>query len=233
VGYASRGLAYRCKQDYGRALVDMTEAIRLSPKTATLYSNRADAYFAKGEYERGMADINEAIRLSPNDPALYYNRGTAYGQRKDHERAVTDLSRAIHLAPDFSLAYYNRGNAYMAQKAYGWALADFRDALRRDPANVYACFSLAFLLAACPVEKLRDGKQAMEYAKKGCDLTGWRMAGGFQALAAAYAENGDFKEAVTWQKKALDLFEGFPQEERDAIRERLKSYEQGKPCRLP
>jgi hypothetical protein len=88
-------------------------------------------------------------------------------------------------------------------------------------------------LAACPVEKLRDGKQALEYAKKGCDMTGWRMAGGFQALAAAHAELGDFKEAVEWQKKALNDVEGFPPEERDAMRERLKCYEQGKPYRLP
>jgi tetratricopeptide (TPR) repeat protein len=211
----------------------MSEAIRLSPKMAVLYSNRADVYLARHDYEQGMADINKAIRLSPNDPALYYNRGVAYGERKDHERAVADFSRAIQLAPDLSPAYYNRGNAYQAQKLYGWAIADFRDALLHDPANVYACFSLAYLLATCPTENLRDGKQALEYAKKGCDLTDWRMAAGLQALAAAHAELGNFKAAVTWQKKALKDVEDFPEEERDAMRARLKCYEQGKAYRLP
>jgi serine/threonine-protein kinase len=49
-------------------------------------------------------------------------------------------------------------------------------------------------------------------------------------MAAAHAECGDFKEAVKWQKKVIDL--GFEDKEELAkAQKRLKLYEQGKPCR--
>jgi hypothetical protein len=58
----------------------------------------------------------------------------------------------------------------------------------------------------------------------------WNSFGYLDTLAATYAEAGSFKEAVAWQKKALDL----DIEDRDTLeqaRQRLKLYEEGKPYR--
>lgn len=51
-------------------------------------------------------------------------------------------------------------------------------------------------------------------------------------MAAAYAEVGDFKKAVDWEKKALDLSKDVPEEILRETRTRLKLYEQGKPYRV-
>jgi hypothetical protein len=49
-------------------------------------------------------------------------------------------------------------------------------------------------------------------------------------LAAAYAERGDFKEAVKWQQKAIDL--GYEdKDDMEHARLRLKPFELGKPYR--
>ena len=47
-------------------------------------------------------------------------------------------------------------------------------------------------------------------------------------LAAAYAANGQFDEAVHWQSQAVELAE---EAEKEDYRRRLALYEAGQPCR--
>jgi hypothetical protein len=65
-------------------------------------------------------------------------------------------------------------------------------------------------------------------ATKACLLTQWTHADCLDTLSAAYAETGDFSQAVRWQRKALE-FPNF--DKREAAAERLKLYESGQPYR--
>jgi tetratricopeptide (TPR) repeat protein len=77
---------------------------------------------------------------------------------------------------------------------------------------------------------VRDGKKALELAKKACELSQWNNAECLETLAAAHAELGNFKEAVKCQKQAIEL--GFDDEDRlKKARQQLKLYEDSKPCR--
>jgi len=69
-------------------------------------------------------------------------------------------------------------------------------------------------------------------AKKACELAydGTRNGDCIDALAAAYAENGDFEQAVIWEKSALDDSKIHP-DVRAKFEKRLKLYEQKKPYR--
>jgi tetratricopeptide (TPR) repeat protein len=49
--------------DYGGAIGDYTEAIRLSPSCAEAYNNRGNAKDAKGDHDGAIADFTEAIRI--------------------------------------------------------------------------------------------------------------------------------------------------------------------------
>ena len=61
------------------------------------------------------------------------------------------------------------------------------------------------------------------------ELSNWKDANIIQTLAAIYAESGDYKEAVKWQKRAIELGFADKEESKKASR-RLKLYEEGKPC---
>lgn len=85
-------------------------------------------------------------------------------------------------------------------------------------------------VATCANDGIRDGKKAVELATKAYDLSESKDADYLQTLAAAHAENGNFKEAVKRQQEAIAL--GI--EDSDAMkraRNRLKLYQDNKPYR--
>ncbi len=60
------------------------------------------------------------------------------------------------------------------------------------------------MLATCPENKYRDGKKAVDLARKACELRGWKDANDIENLAVAHAESGDFSEAIKYEQKALE-----------------------------
>ncbi len=62
--------------------------------------------------------------------------------------------------------------------------------------------NLAWALAACPNAQLRNGAEAVELATRACELTGYQNPTPLATLAAAYAETGQFREAVSLAEQA-------------------------------
>ena len=111
--------------------------------------------------------------------------------------------RRCRLQPKYAWPYWQRGNAWKKKGDYAKALADFDEAVRLDPALAGAHNSRAWLLGTCPDAKYRDGKAAVESAKKACERTDWKVANYLRTLAAACAEAGQFDDAVAWEEKAM------------------------------
>jgi hypothetical protein len=58
---------YAAKGDYGGAVADYTEAIRLDPKSSRLYFNRGIANLYSGALPKALADLNQATALDPKN----------------------------------------------------------------------------------------------------------------------------------------------------------------------
>jgi len=203
--YNNRGVAWKKKGEFEKALADFDEAIRLEPKYSFAYYNRGHVQNLQHEYQGAIDDLSRAIELSPNYSPAYHERANAYYGRRDYAKAVEDYDATIGFEPNSALAYNNRGNAWRVQGEYEKAMSDHNRAMELDPDYAGSYNSLAWLLATCPNTQYRNGMAAVAMAQKACELTGEKDANSLGTLAAAYAEAGEFENAVKTQQKAIDL----------------------------
>jgi tetratricopeptide (TPR) repeat protein len=118
----------------------------------------------------------------------------------------------------------------LRQKKYRQALADLQIAVQMTSKKPdVALNSLAWLRATCPETGTRDGKQAVKLAMKACELSNWTYWNYIDTLAAAYAEAGDFKHAVKYQKQVLEMVK--KSTDYLELQRRLALYEERKPYR--
>jgi tetratricopeptide (TPR) repeat protein len=143
---------------------------------------------------------------------------------------IVVVSALQYFIAEITRDYLSSGNTHLANKEYDKAIADYTEAIKLDPKDARPHERLAWVLATAAKDELRDGKKAVDYAKKACELTDWKKPDYLATLSAAFAESGDFKEAVKWQTKALEAPE-LEQDKAEEYRQRLKMLQEGKPCR--
>lgn len=131
--YNNRGIVYRLKGNYDRAIADYTEAINLMPDFASAYSNRGLANSKKGQYDLAIEDFNRAIDLAPENADIYLKRGNAYFDKGLYDEAVVDYARVIELIPGSVLAYFNRCDAYEHKGIQDKAIRDCTRVIELDP----------------------------------------------------------------------------------------------------
>ena len=229
--YYYRATAWKHKGELDIAIADFNESIRLNPEdAAAAYDGRAYCWYLKGEYDKSLADYNYSLRLNPNDAIGYRNRGGVWQAKKEYDKAIADFNRAIQLDSRYAYPLVHRGDAWSKKGQYDKALADYQHALQVDPNSADAYGRSAWLRATCPEARFRDGERAVANATKACELTAWKDCDCIDTLAAAYAESGDFEQAIKYEQKALDLGSSYAKFVKSA-NERMALYRQKMPYR--
>jgi tetratricopeptide (TPR) repeat protein len=126
--------------------------------------------------------------------------------------------------------YGNRANSRAKLKKYSAAVSDFDHAMELDPMECYQR-DYALFLASCPDAQYRDGRKGVELATRAIKKAGLDAGWAYHAaLAAAYAEVGEWEKAVTAQQKAL-ADKSLVGDDRAKMAERLALYRARKPYR--
>jgi tetratricopeptide (TPR) repeat protein len=218
---------------FDEALVHVDSAIRLDPKNAEAYFVRASIRVLDRKYDEAISDLTQVITINPRFPKAYSERAFRYIMKEEWDKAERDYTEAIRVDPRDPEPLLARSMIYYDKEEYDKALADAMEAIRISKDKRGHRY-VALYLAACPQAKYRDGRKALEHAKREVEVTGGKE--GFEALAAAHAELGEFREAVKSQKKKIEALEneggsflrGIIKEQKD----RLKLYEEKKPLRI-
>jgi tetratricopeptide (TPR) repeat protein len=227
--YNDRAEQYESVGNFDMAIACYTQSLALDPTQSTAYNNRGYDWYRKQEYGKAIADYNQSLAICPNNAAALGNRGVVYDDLHDHERATADFNQALAIDPNFAMAYNNRGATNSTLGCFAQAEADFRQALAICPDDPTTLENLAFLQATCPDARFRDGQRAFASASRAYQLQGIRDPYfTANALAAAYAECGDFPKAILWQAKTVEFA---PTADTALQSARLELFKQGHPYR--
>jgi tetratricopeptide (TPR) repeat protein len=245
--------------DLEGAIATCQEGIKLHPKSSHARIGLGNALYAKKDFDGAITAYREAIKIILTSDLPYvngdtYNRlGNALRAKDDLDGAITAYREAIKIDPRNAEAHTNLGDALYRKgdsggaiaaytnlasvlKAKGdhdGAIACYREAIRIEPKYAAAHNNLAWLLATGP-DGVRDGNQALEHAIRACELTAWNNGIYIDTLAAAYAEAGNFDNAIEYQKKALGLSSpAIEKEFGPEMRQRTGLYAQKRPYRDP
>ena len=204
VPYINRAAVYMAQNKIDASLKDYDKAIELNPKRADYFQQRAVAHKIKGDLDAALADFNKALELNPKHLPSLMGRGFVWYQQDKNKQAVEDFTAVIELDPNSAAAYNNRGFNQHRSGDDKAALADYSRAIELAPEYALAQQNKAWLLATSPDDSLRNGAEAIKAALTACDLTKYKNPADLKALAAAYAEAGQFELAIGWQEKAIE-----------------------------
>jgi tetratricopeptide (TPR) repeat protein len=207
---------------------EFSELLATEPNDAQAISGKAEALVCLQKYDDAISQYSRAIQLDPKwfD---YLGRGVAYKAKGDQTQAIQNFDAGIAIAPTIPALYVYRGIVLSAQGDASGANADFENvsSLISDSRGGFNRYGWA--LATSSVAAYRDGPVAVRYATRACELSSWKNANELDTLAAAYAEAGQFKEAIQWQTSALEV--GGRNIDRDDFEARLAMYQKREPFR--
>lgn len=165
-----RGLEYFSKNDFGRALREYEEALRLYPALAAAHNNMGSTYFALARYEEAARSFAEAARLDPAYAQAHFNLALAFvklGREREAGEALDAASRAyvaegdarleanrlkeaeesyralLQIDPGYAVAHQRLGLVHNAARRFDEAAAAFKLALDKNPDDAPALEGLA------------------------------------------------------------------------------------------
>ncbi len=171
-------------------------AIELDPDLATAHCNLGIVLLQQSQPVEAEELQREAIRLDPDYGPPRLHLGTLLLGRGRLSEAVEQLTEAVRIAPHDPFAQFNLGIALLGARQPGQAVEHLEQAVARDSEFVPAMVSLSLLRATSADASLRRGQQALDLATRARKLVPPENPEILHALAAAYAEVGQFGEAV-------------------------------------
>jgi len=196
---------FRAAGQAGPARERIQEALRLTPRDERPHEELGALYLDQGRVADAIREYEEARRLSPASPRAQLGLALAYRRKGDFTKAQEIFEGLLGKNPRTAEGQRVLADLYAEQKQYPEAIRRYREALRLDPRDAPAHNNLAWLLATSEDPTFRDPPQALEHAQRAVELSQWKEATFVDTLAEAHYVNGNFKEAVRVQTRALEL----------------------------
>jgi tetratricopeptide (TPR) repeat protein len=186
------------------AMEHYSAALTFDPALAQAHNNLGVVMLMRGKTAEGARELHEALRLNPADPETEYNLAVALNQQRDWSRAAELLANTVQKRPDDANAHYQIAVALAHLQKTREAMSHYASAVLIRPDFADALDGLAWILVTNSDPDLRNGKEALPMSEKACELTGRKDAEKLKTLAAVYAENGRFEDALSAIQSAWD-----------------------------
>ena len=220
------------KGDNDQALNVWKKAVGLEPGNAKAQNGLGISLYVHGEKQESFEHIRKAIDINPLSVDSHYVLGKFMLEQGRADEALVEFQSAVSIRPHFASGEEGLARAYESQGKYAEALIHWRKAHIIDANLISAILGIAWIKSTAPEASVRDGAEAVSLAETANNLTPKADAEVLDTLAAAYAENGQFAQAIASASIARDLAVAAGNSHlASAIGGRLLLYRNNKPFR--
>ena len=230
--YGNLANIYLRLKSYDKAIELIQKKLALLPGDINSLKFLAGTYYLAGDYPQAIDTINRVLKHQPDDAEMCLYLAKSYHHLNDPAEALQNYLRALQLNPQNRQAHINTAEVYLGMGRPKEAIGHYRQALRLKGDSLNVLNNLAWILATHEDAEIRDGTEAVRLAKQACHLADYKVPRCLDTLAAAYAETGQFDQAVKTAEQAIQLTQSSGEEKRTKeIQTRLELYKAGLPYR--
>jgi tetratricopeptide (TPR) repeat protein len=202
VAYHNYGAALQERGQYGEAIAQYTEMLRINPQYEAGLQNLELAYYSwgsalekHGKLDEALSNYHKALEIDPTIARTHNSLGILLARRGSLDEAVRAYGKALQLEPDYAEAHSNLGNALIRQGKLAEGILQQREALRLDPKSADAHNNLGCALAQENKidEAISNWEQAVTLKPDHAEA--------HDNLASAYLLKGKYAEA--WKEIGL------------------------------
>jgi tetratricopeptide (TPR) repeat protein len=231
--YYLRGMALMGLSRHRDAIPNFLMAQKLNPRSSRNAWALWRVYANLGSWHLAAHLADAYARADGNNAHSNAFSAWSWSEIGHKEESLQRAEKACSLAPKDPLVLSLTGKAYANLGEYVEALKHYNTALDINSEAYEALAWKASLLATCPAQKHRNGREALKLASKAfyeIRLPDWDKWEAAMGLEEAHAECGDFKEALKFAKKSLEQL-GPEAGIRAEYEERVRLFEKQMPFR--
>src|SRR5215813_12707066 len=226
------GTALVRKGQVEEAIQHCERAVAMRPTDPDAQVSLGDALLRKGRIDDAIDHYQKAMTAHPDHFLSRYGLCQALLEKGELDSAIQVCRSALALWPldvdcqtALAIALEEKGNPAEAMQHY-------QKALEIAPNSIPTLTNLAWLLATSQDGSLRNGAKAIDLARQADRLVGGTDTRVLRALAAAYAENGEFANAIRTARSAMQLTRMHGEDSLTTdLDEQIRLYQLGMPYR--
>ncbi len=227
------GFALLQARDLEGAEREYRAALALHGGVAMVHYNLGGIYVELGREEEGVEQLRLAVKFNPAFPEARLLLADALRRSGDFDGAAQHYAEAVALEPADKAARLGRALSLIRLERWREARTALEEDVAANAGEAVFQHALARLLAACPLDELRDPERAARLLE-GLVKTSEPNLELAESTAMAMASLGRFDLAQRWQRQAIDIaYRAGRMDAAQAMQRNLSLYRQGTPCREP
>ena len=224
--------AHRARGDVSSAVALYRQALAIDPDQKRVNLDLGVCLMKLGQFEDAATHLETALASEPHNADTRKRLVLALSRAGRHADMQYHAQMLLEADEQDVIARLHLAHALKKQQFYELALQHYQLALEQQPDLLIAQNDIAWFLATCPDDDVRDGQRAVEFAQRACEATRYAQPAILDTLAAAQAEAGDFDTALATLDKAVSLAQGSGNERlRSVLQQHIQQYRQRKPLR--
>jgi len=199
------GNVFYAQKRCGEAVVEYREAVRLDDGAPGAHHNLANCLLVTQKTDEAIAEYRQALELDPTQTNSIAMLGVALAEKGELNAAIEQFQQYLEQDPKNAQVLASLAHAHYLNKDYGAAIDKLKQALALKPDLPAAANELAWIYLTADDAHFRNIGEGQRLARLAAHSSNPPVPEFLDTLAEALLQNGEAKEALETEERAVEL----------------------------